>query len=86
MAEPTPLNGQVTDAVTQAHVLTVGGAPSLALAQLFQASSHTLSLAAQNAVVAQQNAATMAQAVLASLVLTLASGRPASPPQEPPGQ
>ena len=79
MAYPTEMNGQITDAVTQSHVLTVGGAPGVAMAQLFQSTAHALSLAAQNAVVAQQTAATLAQAVLASLVLDLASERPAPP-------
>jgi len=83
MAYPTELNGQITDAVTQSHVLTVGGAPSLAVAQLFQGTAHALSLAAQNAVAGQQMAATLAQAVLASLVQDLSASAPRS---VPPGQ
>jgi hypothetical protein len=77
MADPTELNGQITDAVTQSHVMTVGSAPALALAQVYQSAAQALGLAAQNAVSGQQAAAVLAQSVLATLVQEL-SATPAS--------
>ena len=51
MAMPTAVNDQITDSVTQSGVSVVGGAPAVAMSALFQASAHSLGLAAQNAAV-----------------------------------
>ncbi len=71
MAYPTELNGQITDAVTQADVQTLGSAPATAMAALYQSSAHATALALQNATAGQHNAATLAQAALASAVQAL---------------
>lgn len=44
----------VTDAVTQANLKVVGESPAMSLSNLYQTISQSLSLAAQNAVTAQQ--------------------------------
>lgn len=55
MAEPaTTVNGQITDAVTQANVKVLAESPALSLSNLYQTISQSLSLSAQNAVTAQQ--------------------------------
>jgi hypothetical protein len=77
MAEPTLVNGQITDAVTQANVQTLAVAPSQAIASLYISLSHSLAIAAANAVANQQNVAALAQAVTTSSVNRLL--RPAPP-------
>ena len=47
-------NPVVTDAVTQANVKVLGDSPAMALSNLYQTISQSLSLSAQNAVTAQQ--------------------------------
>lgn len=54
MALPTAVNSQITDAVTQANVKTLGDSPALSLSNLYQVVSQSLGLAAQNAVMGQQ--------------------------------
>lgn len=54
MALDTAVNAQITDAVTQANVKTLGDSPALSLSNLYQMISQSLGLAAQNAVTAQQ--------------------------------
>ena len=73
MAEPTPVNGQITDSVTQANVKVLGDAPAIALGTLYQTAAQSLSIAMQNAVVAQQNASTIAQAATAQGVVQIYS-------------
>ena len=53
MADPT-VSTQVTDAVTQANVKVLAESPAMALSNLYQTFSQSLSLSAQNAVTAQQ--------------------------------
>lgn len=48
------VNGQITDAVTQANVKVLGDSPAQSLSNLYQTVSQSLSLSAQNAVTAQQ--------------------------------
>jgi len=66
MAFPTAVNDQITDSVSQSNVKVLGDAPAAAVAALYQATAQALSLAAHNATAAQQNAATLAQAVTAA--------------------
>ncbi len=47
---PTTVNGQVTDAVTQANVKVLAESPAMSLSNLYQTISQSLSLSAQNAV------------------------------------
>ena len=62
MALETALNSQITDAVTQANVKTLGDSPALSLSNLYQMVSQSLGLAAQNAVMAQQQSNIIHQA------------------------
>ena len=71
MALPTPVNGQITDAVTQANVTVLGGAPAQALGALYQVTAQALANAAHNATNAQQQAAILAQAVTTLCVHSL---------------
>ena len=76
MAFPTAVNSQVTDAVTQANVQVLGVAPAQALAMLEVALSHSLALAAANAVTQQQNANILMDAVSArSVARILGAGK-----------
>jgi hypothetical protein len=62
MALPTPVNSQITDAVTQANVKVMADAPALALSNLYQIVSQSLGLSAQNAVMSQQQSNIIHQA------------------------
>ena len=62
MAEPTPVNGQITDAVTQANVKVLGDAPAMAMGAIYQTMAHSTGLMFENAVNAQQQLNTLAQA------------------------
>lgn len=73
MAYPTSVNGQITDSVSQSSVQVLGSAPSVALANLFQATAHALSLAALNATFAQQQMQILSQAVTAQGVALIYS-------------
>ena len=55
MADPTLVNGQITDAVTQANVKVLSDAPAQALGNLYQVASHATGLSIQNATANQQN-------------------------------
>lgn len=78
MAEPTPVNGQITDAVTQANVKILCEAPSQALATLYQVAAQTAGLGMQNAVFAQQQGQILSNAVTAQSVNLLLSAGPAA--------
>ncbi|MGK7941421.1 MAG: RebB family R body protein [Crocosphaera sp.] len=56
MSEPTVsgVSPKITDAVTQANVKVVAEAPAMALSNLYQTVSQSLSLSAQNSVTTQQ--------------------------------
>jgi hypothetical protein len=62
MAIPTPVNGQITDAVTQANVKVLGDAPAMAMAAIYQSMAHSTGILYQNAVAQQQQNAISAQA------------------------
>jgi hypothetical protein len=63
MADPTLVNGQITDAVTQANVKVLGDAPAMALGTLYQVMAQATGLSMQNAVNAQQQMNVVNQAV-----------------------
>lgn len=65
MADPTLVNGQITDAVTQADVKLLGDAPGQALATVYQVMAHSVGIGMQNAVAAQQQMNTIAAATTA---------------------
>lgn len=62
MAIPTPVNGQITDAITQQNVTVLAGAPSMAMSTIYQSAAHSLSILYENAVQAQKHASICAQA------------------------
>lgn len=71
MANPTSVNSQITDAVTQANVEALGAAPAVAMGNLYQATSQALANAAHNATVAQQQMNVTAQAATTAGVALL---------------
>jgi hypothetical protein len=54
MADPTLVNGQITDAVTQTNVTVLGNAAANAMATVYQVMAHSVGLSMQNAVAHQQ--------------------------------
>ncbi len=71
MAEPTPVNGQITDAITQSNITVLGSAPAAALANLSHVSAHAFGLMMENAVAAQQAMNAIGQAVVTTSVSVL---------------
>lgn len=68
MADSTPVNSQITDAVTQTNVKVVAEAPAQAIASLYQVASHSTGLALQNAVHSQQALNQISSAVISKAV------------------
>ena len=62
MAIPTAVNGQITDAVTQANVKVVGDAPAMAMGAIYQSLAHSTGILYENATGSQQQLAIAAQA------------------------
>jgi hypothetical protein len=62
MALPTPLNGQITDAVTQSNVKVLGDAPAMAMGAVYQSLAHSTGILYENAVAQQQQTAVCSQA------------------------
>ena len=62
MSFPTDVNNQITDAVTQANVKVLGESPAMAMGSLYQTMAHSTGILFQNAVSAQQQQNTLAQA------------------------
>ena len=73
MALPTPVNGQITDAVTQANVKVLGDGPAMAMGALYQALSHSSGILYENSVSSQQQLAIAAQAATNQGVLQIYS-------------
>jgi len=62
MAYPTPVNDQITDAVTQANVKVVGDAPAMAMGAIYQSLAHSTGILYENATSSQQQLGIAAQA------------------------
>jgi len=73
MAIPTPVNGQITDAVTQSNLAVLGNAPAVAMSTVYQSMAHSMGLMFQNSVQAQQQAAISGQAATNQGVIQLYS-------------
>jgi hypothetical protein len=73
MAQPTAVNDQVTDSITQVNTKVLGDAPAIAMGNLFMATGQALSLAALNATNAQQQNNMTAQAATTMGITTLYS-------------
>jgi Killing trait len=68
MAHDTPVNGQITDAVTQTNVKVLGEAPAQSMALVYQTMAHSISLAMENAQQAQGGLQQIGNAVTSSAV------------------
>ena len=73
MADPTAVQGQITDAITQANVAVVAASPAVAMGNLYQATAQALANAAHNATNAQQQMNMMAQAATTAGIALLFS-------------
>ncbi len=62
MAYVTPLNAQITDAVTQANVKVLGDGPAMAMGTIFQSVAHSTGILYENATSSQQQLSIAAQA------------------------
>jgi hypothetical protein len=62
-ALPTPVNDQITDAVTQTNTKVLGDAPALAMGSLMQSTADTLAQAASNAVMVEEQALPMPEPI-----------------------
>lgn len=62
MAFPTAVNSQITDSITQANVKVLGEAPAMAMGSIYQSLAHSTGILFENAVAAQQQQNTLAQA------------------------
>ena len=78
MADPTLVNGQVTDAVTQSNVKILGDAPAESTGLVYQAMGHSMGLAMQNAVSQQQQGTTVNNTVTTQGVNLLMAMPPAA--------
>ncbi len=63
MADPTSLNSQITDSVTQINTSVLGDSPAVAMGNMYQATAQALGNAAHNATTAQQQATLTSQVV-----------------------
>lgn len=72
-AFPTPVNSQITDAVTQENVKVLGEAPAMAMGTIYQALAHSTGLLFENAVSQQQQQSIAAQAATAQGVIQIYS-------------
>ena len=62
MAFPTAVNSQITDAITQSNVKVIAESPAMAMGQIYQSLAHSTGILFENAVAAQQQQNTLAQA------------------------
>jgi len=76
MALDTPLNSQITDAVTQANVTVLGDAPAQAVGLVYQTVAHSISLAMVSAQQAQAALAQIGNAVTSSAVAVVLAAAP----------
>lgn len=76
MAMPTPVNGMITDSVTQANVKVLGDAPAMAMGAIFQSLSHSTGILYENAVSSQQQLGIAAQAATNQGVIQIYSVPP----------
>ncbi|WP_417460697.1 RebB family R body protein [Kordiimonas sp.] len=62
MASNTPVNGQITDSVSQANVQVLGAAPATGMGTVYQSLGHSTGLLFESAVAQQQQLGIAAQA------------------------
>jgi Killing trait len=81
MAKDTPVNSQITDAVTQSNLTVLGNAPAQSMATAYQLLAQSVGVSMQNAVANQQNMNTIDSAIVSqgiSLLFNLDAAADAS--------
>ncbi|WP_165190463.1 RebB family R body protein [Caulobacter soli] len=73
MALDTPVNSQITDAVTQTNVKVMAEAPAMAMGAIYQSLAHSTGIMFENAAAAQQQQAILAQAATTQGVMQIYS-------------
>jgi len=73
MAKDTPVNSQITDAVSQSNVTVLGTAPAQSMATAYQMLAQSVGVAMQNAVANQQNMNTIDSAIVSQGISMLFS-------------
>lgn len=76
MAMPTPVNGMITDAVTQTNVQVLGDAPAMAMGAIYQSLSHSTGILFENAVSSQQQLGIAASAATNQGIIQIYSVTP----------
>lgn len=71
MAEPTFVNSQITDAITQANLKVLADAPAMAMGMTYQSVAQAAGIGTQNAAANQQAANQVGQAIVARCVDSL---------------
>lgn len=64
MAISTPVNGRITDAVTQSNEMVLGSSPTVSMGTLYQGMAHAAGLSFHNSVQAQRHMGIAAQAAM----------------------
>ncbi len=64
MAQDTPVNSQITDAVTQSNLTVLGNAPAQSMATAYQMLAQSVGVSMQNAVTNQQSMNTIDSAIV----------------------
>lgn len=82
MSDTTEVNGQITDAVTQANLEVLGIAPAQALATVYMTAAQAVGISIQNATTAQQQAYPLNEALTVQSVNLLFDMGPASAARE----
>ncbi len=73
MTKQKKVSQQISDAVTQANVKVVAEAPAMAIGSIYQSAAHSLGMAFENSVYAQQQANVTYQAAVTMSVQSLKS-------------
>ncbi len=73
MANDTPVNSQITDAVTQTNLAVIGGAPAQSMGTVYQMMAQAVGVSMQNAVANQQNMNTIDNAIVTQGIAMLYS-------------
>jgi hypothetical protein len=84
MADPTTVNSQITDAVTQANVKVVGESPAGAISVEVQAMAHATGLAMENATQAQGGMQQVNNSATAAMISLITGAKPAAAAPAPP--
>ncbi|USG63067.1 RebB family R body protein [Sneathiella marina] len=73
MANDTPVNNKITDAVTQSNLTVLGGAPAQSMATAYQMMAQAVGVSMQNAVANQHSMNTIDNAIVSQGIAMLYS-------------